>query len=186
MDIEKEKPILSTIVLHVCCGVCASWPIQKLREDGHVPIGYFYNPNIYPKEEYSKRLSVARKVAELLEFELLDGPFDSDDWFLRVKGLEDEEEGGKRCDVCFKARLEATNKKIKELGIPYFTTTLSVSPHKDHKMINRIGRNLNSDAFLSYDFKNDNGFSKSNDFAKQHSLYCQNYCGCKFSFKNKT
>lgn len=179
MNIDKLPT--TTVLLHICCGVCAAWPVQKLREDGHTVVGYFYNPNIHPEEEYQKRMEAARKAADALELDLIEGLYDPDSWFAAVSGFEDEAEGGKRCDICFRMRLEETKRKAKELGIPSVATTLTVSPHKDAKKINKIGKITDPAGYLEYDFKKTDGFSVSKRFSKSHDLYCQKYCGCKFS-----
>lgn len=171
----------NAVLLHICCGVCSFWPVQKLRDDGYSVIGYFYNPNIQPKEEYEKRLAAAKKVSRVLEFELIAPPYDPEVWMAEVKGYESEKEGGKRCEICYRLRLEATYKKAFEMGIEKFTTTLTVSPHKDSKTINRIGGGISSGNYLSNNFKTENGFKYSHDSAKQLGIYCQNYCGCLFS-----
>jgi len=170
-------------LLHICCGVCASWPVEKLRSEGYEVSGFFYNPNIQPEEEYLKRLSVAQKLSKLLNFDLLEGKYDPDIWLEKVKGLEDEPEGGKRCTVCFKMRLEETAGKAKELDIPFFASTLTVSPHKNARVIGDQGNRISGGSFLNYDFKKQDGFKKTHDFAKQNGLYCQNYCGCKYSHR---
>ena len=170
-------------LLHICCGVCASWPVEKLRADGYEVQGFFYNPNIHPEEEYLKRLAVAQTVSKLLNFDLIEGKYEPDAWFLKVKGLEAEAEGGSRCTVCFRMRLEETGKKAHELSIPFFASTLTVSPHKNAKVIEQEGGRAGGEAFLKYDFKKQDGFKKTHDFAKQNGLYCQNYCGCKFSVR---
>lgn len=174
---------MKKVLLHICCGICASYPVEKLRNDGFQVIGFFYNPNIHPGSEYLKRLEVAKKVALVFDYQLIEGAFDQDDWLIQVKGLETESEGGKRCEVCFKKRLEVTAIESRKLRCTYFTTTLSVSPHKDSKKINEIGKSLDDRGFLAYDFKKENGFKKSMDFAKEQKLYRQNYCGCIFSQK---
>ncbi|MEK7376742.1 MAG: epoxyqueuosine reductase QueH [Candidatus Margulisiibacteriota bacterium] len=168
-------------LLHICCGVCASWPVEKLRFDGYEVEGFFYNPNIQPEDEYLKRLDVAKEVSKLLNFNLVEGKYDPDAWLLKVKGLENEPEGGPRCAVCFQMRLEETAQKARELNIPVFTSTLTVSPHKDAKGIAQQGRRAGGEGFLEYDFKKQDGFKKTHDFAKQNGIYCQNYCGCEFS-----
>lgn len=171
---------MKKILLHICCGVCAGSVVQKLRADDYEVIGYFYNPNIYPQEEYNRRLKVVRDASKLLKFELLEGMYESDYWLEQIKGLQGEPEGGRRCLVCFCIRLQKAAKKAKELGIEYFVSTLSVSPHKNVLEINRIGGEL-SPGFLPYDFKKQDGFKKAMDFAKEHDFYRQNYCGCQFS-----
>jgi predicted adenine nucleotide alpha hydrolase (AANH) superfamily ATPase len=170
------------ILLHICCGICSSAAIQKLKEDGFEVCGIFYNPNIHPEDEYLRRLEVARKVADILEIKLLETGYEKESWLAQIKGLEKEPEGGRRCAVCFKLRLAYTARVAKEQGLDYFTTTLSISPHKDTKLINEIGKAA-APSFLEYDFKKENGFKKAADFAKTNQLYRQNYCGCIFSKK---
>ncbi len=173
------------ILLHMCCGVCASWPIQKLREDGYEPIGFFYNPNIHPKAEYLRRYEAARKVCELLGVQMIEGVYDADSWLMSVPGLENEKEGGKRCDFCFRGRLAETAQMAKKLGIGAFTTTLTVSPHKDSKIINQIGEETGGASFIRYDFKKKDGFKRARQYARENDIFCQSYCGCVFSIKKK-
>ncbi len=172
---------MKSILLHICCGICSSSAIEKLKEDGFRVTGVFYNHNIYPGEEYLRRLEVAKLVADSLKIKLIKAPYEQENWGAGVKGLETEPEGGKRCAVCFKMRLEYTAKEALELGIDYFTTTLTISPHKNTQLINEIGRLTGQECFLEYDFKKGGGFKKAIDFAKKHGLYRQNYCGCIFS-----
>ena len=170
-------------LLHICCGVCASWPVEKLRADGYEVSGFFCNPNIQPEEEYYIRLAVAQKVSKLLNFDLIEGKYDPDVWLDKVKDFENEPEGGSRCAVCFRMRLEETASKAQELNIPFFASTLTVSPHKNAKAVEQEGERAGGESFLKYDFKKQDGFKKTHDFAKQNGLYCQNYCGCKFSIR---
>ena len=174
---------MAGVLLHICCGICSSASIQKLNDDGYAVKGYFYNPNIQPEEEYKRRLEAAQAVAEMLGIDLLVGEYDNDAWTKKVRGFENEPEGGKRCGVCFKMRLEETYKKAKESGIEYFTSTLSISPHKNTVFIDGIGKSIAPQSFLAYDFKKKNGFKKAMGFSKYHSLYRQNYCGCMFSIR---
>jgi hypothetical protein len=172
---------MEKILLHICCGVCASSAVAKLREKNFDVVGFFYNPNIHPEEEYLKRLDVAREVARILDFELISGTYDKEVWLEKTKSLEGEPEGGRRCSACFKMRLEEAQKKAKEMGIKKFTTTLSASPHKDVGVINEIGRSISPSEFLVSDFKKQNGFKLAMEFAKRYNLYRQNYCGCIYS-----
>ena len=172
---------MQEILLHICCGVCASSVVERLREQGFRPLGFFYNPNIHPKTEYLKRQEITKQVASILGFELVNTTYDKQDWFLKTKGLEKEPEGGKRCSVCFKMRLEATKLKAQQMHIPKFTTTLTVSPHKNVAVINEIGSSLDPSGFLPEDFKKQDGFRLAMDFAKRYNLYRQNYCGCIYS-----
>lgn len=171
---------MEKVLLHVCCGICLSYPIQKLRDDGYGVTCFFYNPNIEPKEEYDKRLAVAQGACRLLGVELLAGPYDNAVWREAVKGLEQESEGGKRCAACYRMRLEYVCNKARELGIGFFASTLSVSPHKNVAAVNSAGSFLEPRSFLSYDFKKQDGFKKTQAFAREHEFYRQNYCGCLF------
>ena len=174
---------MKKVLLHICCGVCASSVVKKLREEDFNVVGFFYNPNIHPQEEYLKREAQAREVARILKFDLITGNYDKDNWIEGIKGLENEPEGGKRCSVCFKIRLQETQKKSRQLNIPKFATTLTVSPHKDTAIINKIGKEISPAGFLDYDFKKESGFQLAIEFAKRYNLYRQNYCGCIYSKK---
>jgi len=144
-------------------------------------VGYFYNPNIHPEEEYLRRLEAARKVADFFEVPLLEDEYNPEDWWKEIQGWEEEPEGGKRCEICFRLRLERTFKKMKEENIPLFTTTLTVSPHKKVTAINRIGEEIGKEKFLVRIFRKQDGFKKAIEWAKKLSLYRQNYCGCLLS-----
>ncbi len=170
------------VLLHICCGVCAGSVVQKLRDDGYKVTGYFYNPNIYPQKEYEQRLDVVRKASQLLGFTLVEGQYEASAWQERIQGLEAEPEGGKRCLVCFRVRLQKTAEKAQELGIEHIASTLSVSPHKNVQEINQTGSEVCA-GFLPYDFKKQDGFKKTMDFAKEHDFYRQHYCGCVFSLE---
>jgi len=176
---------MKEILLHICCGVCASSVVQRLREESFSVVGFFYNPNIHPEAEYLKRRQVACEVSRILKFELIPASYDKDNWFTKIKGLENEPEGGLRCSTCFKIRLEETQKKASQMNMPRFTTTLTVSPHKNTAIINDIGRAISPYGFLACDFKKQDGFRLAIDFAKQYNLYRQNYCGCIYSKTSK-
>jgi len=169
------------VLLHICCGVCSSGVIERLKEEGFEVTGFFYNPNIHPEEEYNRRLEVAQQVSRILDFELIEGEYDKDNWFKLTENLKDEPEGGKRCEVCFRIRLEKSAKKANELNIPYFTTTLSISPHKNVSIINKVGKELSNENFLERDFKKRDGTKLAIEFSKKYNLYRQNYCGCVYS-----
>jgi predicted adenine nucleotide alpha hydrolase (AANH) superfamily ATPase len=175
---------MKKILLHICCGICAGGVIERLREENFKVIGFFYNPNIHPEAEYKRRLEVAHQVSKILDFELIEWYYNRDVWFKLTENLKDEPEGGKRCEVCFRIRLDETCKKSTELDIPYFTTTLSVSPHKNVSIINKIGKDLSNENFLEYDFKKREGFKKAIDFSNKYNLYRQNYCGCVYSMRD--
>ena len=166
------------ILLHICCGVCAGGAAQKLKDEGFEITGFFYNPNIRPAEEHAKRLDAAKTAAALIGFELVIDDTGTEEWDNIAEALKDEPEGGKRCELCFKLRLEKTSAKAKALGIPLFTTTLTISPHKNSSVINRIGAATDPRGFLEKDFKKADGFKKAIEFAKKNGIYRQNFCGC--------
>ncbi|MFA5031810.1 MAG: epoxyqueuosine reductase QueH [bacterium] len=171
------------VLLHICCAPCATVGIETLKKEQCEIEGYFFNPNIYPKEEYQKRLLSAQKLSKILDIGLITEEYKPEEWKKTVKGMEKEKEGGQRCAECFRFRLEATAKKAKEKSMPNFTTTLTLSPHKNEKLINYIGQEIGerySINFLKYDFKKDNGFQKSVTLSKQYDIYRQSYCGCEF------
>jgi predicted adenine nucleotide alpha hydrolase (AANH) superfamily ATPase len=169
------------VLLHICCACCGTSVIEHLQQKGYSVIGYFFNPNIYPAEEYKKRednLAALEKqyAIAIIREEYLPEAFD-----MIAAGLEQEKEGGERCAKCFHLRLKRAYLFAKKNNIPFFTSTLSVSTHKNYETIKDIGLSLNKDMFLAIDFKKDGGAKKSVDISKQLGLYRQKYCGCKFS-----
>ncbi len=172
---------MKKVLLHICCGVCSSHAIEKLKSDGYEVTAFFYNPNIEPQEEYLKRLETAKFVCSLLGVLFIDDIYDNDRWIKAVAGLEKEPEGARRCQLCYKLRLEKTWDKANKLGIEFIASTLSISPHKNTDIINQIGKEISQGKFLPYNFKKEEGFKKTNQFAKDNDLYRQNYCGCLFS-----
>ncbi|MFW6124297.1 MAG: epoxyqueuosine reductase QueH [Acidobacteriota bacterium] len=181
-DKNVEKP---KVLLHICCGPDSTAVYEKL-EPWYKVIGYFHNPNIYPEKEYEKRAVNALKAGRKLGFEVIVPEYNQKGWLKEVKGLEKEPEGGKRCEKCFRHNLEATAKKARELGIYFFTTTLTISPHKSSETIFKIGRGLTEEygiVFLDIDFKKKDGFKRSVELSKQLGLYRQKYCGCRYSIK---
>ncbi len=171
------------IVLHICCGVCVTSVIERLTSEGNEVRGLFYNPNIYPREEYERRLEAAHQVAKELNFPLEAGPYDSEEWFKKTTSLENEPEGGKRCAVCFRLRLEKTYLYLQDCGWDAFTTTLTVSPTKSAEVINRTGKEIGGENFLVRDFKKKEGFKRATELARKWTLYRQDYCGCIYSLR---
>ena len=148
------------------------------------PILYFYNPNIFPPDEFMRRYLELKKYCEKLGVELITEKQDAMTWYDYIEGLEDEPERGKRCDRCFELRLFHTAVKALKLDIKEFSTTLTISPHKNSKKIIEIGTNLGEKFeinFLQVDFKKQNGFLKTMEIAKKEDFYRQSYCGCEFS-----
>lgn len=177
---EFKKPKL---LLHVCCIGCGAYVVKNLKKDFRVVL-YFYNPNVFPKKEYDIRLEQAKKIAKKFHLKLLIGGYGHDDWLKLVKGYEGEPERGRRCLLCYSERLKETAKMAEKMNFNYFTTTLTVSPHKDAREIARIGKELEEKLnveFLDKDFKKQDGFKKTCELSKKLGLYRQNYCGCEFS-----
>ncbi len=174
-------------MLHVCCAPCCTYPIKLLQDEFDVEL-FFYNPNIHPAEEYKARLDEAIRYAQNLGIKLHEAGYDPDGWFRATSGLEDESEGGDRCEICYRMRLGKAAKFAAKKNFDYFTTTLSISPHKDVDMINRIGiliSDIYSVKFYSADFKKNDGFKRSAQMSKEAGLYRQNYCGCLYSKMEK-
>lgn len=174
------------ILLHACCGICSGYPISLLQDMGYSVTVYFYNPNIFPQEEYQKRLEAEKTLCSHLGCELIIGDYEPDVYYEFVKGLENEPEKGARCDKCFELRLDRSAMKAKELGIEEFTTSIVISPHKNYEKLSKIGEQVASRydlKYLPFNFRKNDGFSKTNQISKELNLYRQNYCGCKFAMQ---
>lgn len=174
---------MKKLLLHSCCGPCSTQVIDVLKNDYELTILY-YNPNIDTEEEYAHRLSEQRRYCEAVGVKVIEVGYQPGDYLEAVKGLEAEPEGGSRCEVCFRLRLAKTARLAKELGFDLFATTLTVSPHKNSIVINRVGKEIEAAEhieFLDGNFKKQDGYKKSIEFAREYNLYRQNYCGCKFS-----
>lgn len=181
MEQKKNK-----IVLHACCGICSGYPVSYLQDAGYQVIVYFYNPNIYPNEEYQKRLDAEKTLCEHFGCELVEAEYNQEEFFNAAKGFEQEPEKGKRCDKCFELRLKKTAEFAKSRGIDVFTTSIVISPHKNFQKLAAIGQELAQEYglnFLDIDFKKKDGFLKTNKISRELGLYRQNYCGCKFSLR---
>ena len=183
-----EKPRL---LLHSCCGPCSSYVLECLCAHFRVTIDY-YNPNIYPAAEFDKRLAEQTRLLSEMPLptavELLPRTYDEREFLGAVKGLEDEPEGGGRCAVCYRLRLEHTAKLAAEQGFDYFTTTLTVSPYKHADVLNAIGGELAETYGVPYlfsDFKKKDGYKRSCALAAEYGLYRQDYCGCRFSLREQ-
>jgi predicted adenine nucleotide alpha hydrolase (AANH) superfamily ATPase len=183
MNIINSLTEKKSILLHSCCGPCSSTCIDRLKEYFDITVVY-YNPNIEPIDEYIHRKNEQVRLLKEWNIKYLDCDYDNDLWVDTTKYLTKELEGGKRCSVCFGIRLKYTANMAKRLGFDYFGTTLTVSPHKDSQLINKIGGSIGSNLGIKYlysDFKKRDGYKKSCEFAKQYNLYRQDYCGCLYS-----
>ena len=177
---KKEKP---TLLIHACCAPCSSEVLEELSEVFDVSI-YYYNPNIYPLEEYEKRYEEFIKLP--YKYKMIKGEYDVKVYDQSILGLENLGEFSERCYKCFEFRLEETCVKAKKENFDYFTTTLSISPYKKSSWINEIGMRLSEKYGVKYlysDFKKKEGYKKSIELSKKYNLYRQHYCGCKYSMK---
>ena len=179
------------ILLHSCCAPCSSHVITYLTKFFDITILY-YNPNISPKSEYDKRkkeqIRLIKEIDKVNKIDSIDWDYDNDLYEKSIKGYEDCPERGNRCTICFNLRLDKTAKLAKEFNYDYFCTTLSVSPYKNSQLINEIGKELESKyniKWLYSDFKKENGYKKSIELSKKYNLYRQDYCGCKYSVREK-
>lgn len=182
-DFRKvRKPRL---LLHICCIGCGVSIIEQLSEDYEVVL-FFYNPNIYPKHELKKRLEEIKRIAKLYKLKVIISTASHRTWLKKIKGHEHEPERGGRCVICYNDRLSKTAKRAKRLGFSAFTSTLSISPHKNYPVIKELGNRLSEELgidFIDDDFKKDGGFQRSCELSKKLGLYRQNYCGCEFSIR---
>lgn len=176
-----------TLMLHSCCAPCSSYVLEYLAEYFKITVVY-YNPNISPEAEFRKREEEQRRFISQLPVNnpitLLTQSYDPNEFYEAVKGLEQEPEGGKRCFVCYRLRLERAARLAKEQGFDWFTTTLTLSPLKNSQIINRIAEEVSQKygvKNLPSDFKKREGYKRSIELSREYGLYRQNYCGCEFS-----
>ena len=184
-----RRRLKQSFLLHVCCAPCSTHVISLLKDEFLLKL-LFYNPNIYPKEEYYLRLRETERIAEHYKIPLLklEYVYESElaKWDAVVKGFEAEKEGGERCKKCYTLRLEETARIAAKEKIDYFGATLTISPLKKAEVVNLAGEKLGRDYGVKYytsDFKKKNGFKKSCDISKELGLYRQDYCGCKYSIR---
>ena len=180
-----EKP---SLLLHACCAPCSSYVLEYLRDRFDITL-YFFNPNIAPEEEYNYRKSELKRLVEETSapVRIIDADYDPKPFYELSEGLENLPERGERCQKCIRCRLEAAGKMAAELNADYFTTTLTISPHKDCSFINQCGGEIAEKCGVKYlfsDFKKHGGYQRSIELSRIYSLYRQNYCGCVFSRKS--
>jgi len=179
------------LLLHACCGPCSTSCVERLADDYALTV-YYYNPNITDREEYYLRRDTLlqfinafnERHKDLYTVGYLEGAYEPEVYLDRALPLADEPEGGRRCDICFAMRLAETARMAAEMDFDYFTTTMSVSPHKNYDKIRALGMDLEAEAgvrFLDIDFKKKNGFGRSVEMSKEYGLYRQNFCGCEFA-----
>jgi predicted adenine nucleotide alpha hydrolase (AANH) superfamily ATPase len=189
--IEQEQPHVPTLLLHSCCAPCSSYVLEYLSDYFSITV-LFYNPNIYPEEEYGKRVEEVRRLIQELPaahpIQMIEGRFIPQEFYQAVRGLEQVPEGGERCRACFGLRLLEAARIAAEGGFDYFTTTLTISPLKNAAMLNEIGEALGEEyqiRWLPSDFKKKNGYKRSTELSAQYQLYRQDYCGCVFSKRER-
>ena len=188
--IEKEGKV-PKLLLHSCCAPCSSYVLEYLSKYFEITV-FYYNPNIFPENEYTKRILEQQMLIQDMKMKypvsFLAGNYERERFFEIARGLEHLEEGGERCFKCYELRLEEAAKVAKEIECDYFTTTLSISPMKNAEKLNNIGTELGEKYGVSYlqsDFKKKNGYKRSIELSKEYGLYRQDYCGCEFSFRDR-
>lgn len=200
-NLEMERLMFSPInkgkhvFLHSCCAPCSSAVLERLRTYFKITV-FYYNPNISWEEEYKLRVAEQIRLIEWFNaredvisgeaypIEYLEGDYEPEQFFAVAKGLEQEPEGGARCEKCFDLRLRKTVEKAKEAGADFVTTTLTISPLKNAPLLNAIGERLAVEAGITWlpsDFKKKNGYKRSVELSEEYELYRQDYCGCVFS-----
>lgn len=179
------------LLLHSCCGPCSTYCIQSLS--GHFQITvFYYNPNIYPPEEYELR--VQEQARFIREFptkhpvDFVEADYDSERFYAMARGMEELPEGGERCFACYELRLTEAAAYARENGFDFFTTTLSISPFKNARKLNEIGARLEEEYGVRYlfsDFKKKDGYKKSAELSGEYGMYRQDYCGCVYSKRER-
>ncbi len=176
---------LHEVLLHACCAPCSSAIVEWMLQNGIRPTIFYYNPNIYPREEYEIRKNESKRHAESLSLRWLDGDYDHEAWLAQIRGLEQEPERGNRCLQCFRLRLTATALQAKALGITHFTTTLASSRWKSLDQITQAGLSAQAAVpftlFWAQNWRKGGLQDRRNQLLKEYSFYNQQYCGCEFS-----
>lgn len=187
-QLEEEKNV-PTLLIHSCCAPCSSYVLEYLSEYFRITV-FYYNPNIYPDSEYTKRIVEQQKLIRDMKFtypvSFLAGKYDKEKFYEMAAGMEDLKEGGARCMKCYELRLTETARQAAAGGFHYFTTTLSISPMKNAQKLNEIGLRVGEEYGVKYlvsDFKKKNGYKRSIELSKEYGLYRQDYCGCEFSMR---
>ena len=188
---EQNEERIPTLLLHSCCAPCSSYVLEYLSQYFEVTV-FYYNPNIYPESEYTKRVLEQQKLISEMRFKhpvtFIAGNYDSEKFYNMARGLENVKEGGERCFKCYELRLREAAKIAKNGEYDFFTTTLSISPLKNAQKLNEIGMLLAEEYGIEYllsDFKKKNGYKRSVELSEQYGLYRQDYCGCVFSMKER-
>lgn len=188
---QKQDGHVPALLLHSCCAPCSSYVLETLSRDFLITV-FYYNPNIYPEEEYWKRVEeqkeFIRRLPAVHPISFMEGVYDKENFYQAVKGLEHIPEGGERCFACFRLRLGEAVKRAKEGNFDYVTTTLTISPMKNAGKLNQIGEELSKKegvCWLPSDFKKKNGYKRSTELSREYGMYRQDYCGCVFSLRER-
>ena len=180
---------LHEVLLHACCAPCSSAIVEWMLQHDIRPTIFYFNPNIYPREEYDIRKNESKRHAESLGIRWIDGDYDHEQWLRQVKGLEKEPERGSRCLQCFRMRLMATALQAKELGISFFATTLASSRWKSLEQISLAGlaaqEAVEGTTFWAHNWRKGGLQDRRNQLLREYQFYNQQYCGCEFSMNNK-
>lgn len=186
-DIEIPEGI-SQVLLHACCAPCSSAIVEWMLQHNIRPTIFYFNPNIFPYEEYEIRKNESKRHAESLGIPWIDGDYDHEAWLQAIRGLEQEPERGSRCQQCFRIRLTATALQAQQLGIQHFTTTLASSRWKSIEQITTAGLQAQaavpSTLFWAQNWRKGGLQDRRNQLLKEYSFYNQLYCGCEFSIRN--
>ena len=187
----QKDGIVPTLLLHSCCAPCSSYVLEYLSDYFSITV-FYYNPNIYPDEEYYKRVEeqkeFIRRFPAKYPIAFEEGSFDKERFYQMARGLESVPEGGERCFRCYELRLREAAEHAKNRNMEYFTTTLSISPLKNAQKLNEIGLALAEEygvAYLVSDFKKKNGYKRSVELSREYDMYRQDYCGCVFSMRER-
>lgn len=190
VKLEREKKI-PRLLLHSCCAPCSSYVLEYLSKHFKITV-FYYNPNIFPESEYTKRILEQQTLIEEMEMKypvsFIAGNYDKEKFYEMARGLEHLKEGKERCFKCYALRLEEAARLAKEGEFDYFTTTLSISPMKNAEKLNEIGNALGREygvEYLQSDFKKKNGYKRSIELSKEYGLYRQDYCGCVYSMQER-
>lgn len=180
---------LQQVLLHACCAPCSSAIVEWLLQHDIKPTIFYFNPNIYPKEEYEIRKNESKRHAESLGIQWIDGDYDHSAWLSSICGLENEPERGLRCEQCFYLRLLKTAQVAKNKGFTHFATTLASSRWKSLEQINRAGQRAAEETgnvrFWAQNWRKDGLQERRNQLLKEYGFYNQQYCGCEFSIVKK-
>ena len=190
----KEKAIVvpegaEQVLLHACCAPCSTAIVEWMVSHGVTPVVFYYNPNIFPKEEYLVRKEESKRHAELLGLEWVDGDYDHARWKECAMGMENEPERGRRCLECFKMRLVEAAKEARKRGLTHFATTLASSRWKSIEQVNEAGmaaqEKVPGTMFWAQNWRKGGLYERRNQLLKEYAFYNQQYCGCEFSMRKQ-